>query len=109
MNSIDRFSSRLRSARRSRICAWIGDVERGGGLVRDQSSGLLAERHGDHHALPLPARKLMRDRRRGRVSGLRMPTRSEKLEDALPHRLALQALVELDGLAAAASRWCGAG
>ena len=36
-----------------------GDVERGGGLVGDQQIGLVGERHGDHHALPLPAGELV--------------------------------------------------
>ena len=37
-----------------------GDVERGGGLVGDQEVGLVGQRHGDHDALPLAARELMR-------------------------------------------------
>ena len=37
-----------------------GHVERGGRLVGDQQVGLVGERHGDHHPLPLPAGKLMR-------------------------------------------------
>ncbi len=37
-----------------------GDVERGGRLVGDEQVGLVGERHGDHHPLPLPARKLVR-------------------------------------------------
>ena len=37
-----------------------GDVERGGRLVGDEEVGLVGERHGDHHPLPLPARELMR-------------------------------------------------
>ena len=38
-----------------------GDVERGGRLVGDQQVGLVGERHGDHHALALAARELMRE------------------------------------------------
>jgi hypothetical protein len=37
-----------------------GHVERGRRLVGDQQSGFEHERHGDHDALPLPARELMR-------------------------------------------------
>ena len=37
-----------------------GDVERRGRLVGDQQIGLAGERGGDHRALPLPARQLMR-------------------------------------------------
>ena len=35
------------------------DVERRGGFVGDQEVGAVGERHGDHHPLPLPARKLV--------------------------------------------------
>ncbi len=42
-----------------------GDVEGGGGLVGDQQVGLVGEGHGDHHALALPARELMRIGARG--------------------------------------------
>ncbi len=37
-----------------------GDVERRGRLVGDEEVGLVGERHGDHHALALAARQLMR-------------------------------------------------
>ncbi|GAV33962.1 hypothetical protein ROTAS13_01622 [Roseomonas sp. TAS13] len=37
-----------------------GDVQRGGRLVRHQQLRLAGERHGDHHALVLPARQLVR-------------------------------------------------
>ena len=37
-----------------------GDVERRRRLVGDEQIGLVGERHGDHHALTLAARKLMR-------------------------------------------------
>ena len=37
-----------------------GDVERGGRLVGDEKVGTVGERHGDHHALALAARELMR-------------------------------------------------
>ena len=37
-----------------------GDVERGGRLIGDEQVGLVGERHGDHHPLPLAARELVR-------------------------------------------------
>ena len=37
-----------------------GDVERRGRLVGDEQVGLVGERHGDHHPLPLAARELVR-------------------------------------------------
>jgi hypothetical protein len=37
-----------------------GDVERRRRLVGDQEVGLVGQRHGDHHALALAARELMR-------------------------------------------------
>ena len=37
-----------------------GDVERGGRLVGDQQVRVVGERHGDHHALALAARKFVR-------------------------------------------------
>ena len=37
-----------------------GDVERGGRLVGDQQLGVVGERHGDHHPLPLAAGELVR-------------------------------------------------
>ena len=37
-----------------------GDVERGRRLVGDQEIGSIGERHGDHHALALPAGELVR-------------------------------------------------
>ena len=37
-----------------------GHVERGRRLVGDQDVGIVGERHGDHHALPLAAGKLVR-------------------------------------------------
>jgi hypothetical protein len=35
------------------------DVERRGRLIGDQELWVVRERHGDHHALPLPARQLV--------------------------------------------------
>ena len=37
-----------------------GHVERRGRLVGDEEVGLVGERHGDHHALALPAGELVR-------------------------------------------------
>ena len=37
-----------------------GDVERGGWFVGDQKIGLVCERHGNHDALTLTARELVR-------------------------------------------------
>ncbi len=37
-----------------------GDVERRRRLVGDEEIGTIGERHGDHHALALAARELMR-------------------------------------------------
>ena len=37
-----------------------GHVQRGGGLVGDQQLGLAGQGHGDHHALLLATRKLVR-------------------------------------------------
>ena len=39
-----------------------GDVERRRRLVGDEQVWLVGQCHGDHHALPLPARQLMRER-----------------------------------------------
>ena len=35
-------------------------IQRGCRLIRDQQIGVIGQRHGDHHTLPLPARHLMR-------------------------------------------------
>ena len=37
-----------------------GDIQRGGGFVRDQQVGLAGQRHGDHHALGHAAGKFVR-------------------------------------------------
>ncbi|MDT4885592.1 hypothetical protein FQZ97_1218410 [compost metagenome] len=37
-----------------------GDVKRGSRLVGDQDVGVVGKRHGDHHALALAARQLVR-------------------------------------------------
>jgi hypothetical protein len=48
------------SSRMSEDLGLRGHVQRGGGLVADQQRGLQDERHGDHDALALPARELVR-------------------------------------------------
>ena len=53
-------SSRCRALQQLQDLRLDGDVERGGRLVGDQQVGLVGERHGDHHALPLAAGKLVR-------------------------------------------------
>ena len=52
--------SRCSPRSRSRICAWIGDVERGRRLVGDQQPRVAGDRHRDHHALVHAARQLVR-------------------------------------------------
>ncbi len=49
------------------------DVERRRRLVRDEQVGIVGQRHGDHHALPLPARELVREVLQPGF-GSRMPT-----------------------------------
>lgn len=46
-----------------------GHVERGGGFVRDQQVGLAHQGHRDHHALPQPARQLVRILRQAAFGG----------------------------------------
>ena len=61
------------------------DVERGRGFVGDQKIGLVGERHGDHHALALSARELVRIARK---PGFRIGDAHliEQLEGARPRR-----------------------
>src|ERR1051326_5943283 len=56
-----------------------GDVERGGRLVSDQQIGFVGERHGDHHALALPAGKLVRIAREPRL-GIGNPDLAQQLD-----------------------------
>ena len=70
-----------------------GDVERRGRLVGDQQVGLVGQSHGDHHALALAARELVREgvepvRRLGNADLL------QQLERALARGRARQALVQ---------------
>ena len=78
-----------------------GDVERGGRLVGDQQVGLVGERHGDHHPLPLAARELVRiglepalRDRRCRPSSSRSSTRSRAARSDMP-AMDLQHLADL--------------
>ena len=76
-----------------------GDVERRRRLVGDQEIGIVGERHGDHHALALAARQLVRISRASRVSGSRMPTLVRSSTMRWRRVAAPQALVERDDLA----------
>ena len=76
MNSIAMPSLACRSFSSVEDLRLHGDVERGRRLVGDEEIRPVGERHGDHHALALAARKLMRDRRRAGSAGSRMPTSS---------------------------------
>ena len=62
-------------------------------LVRDQQVRPVRQRHGDHHALPLPARKLVRI---GAQPAFRVADADlrHQVQDARPRRLAAQALVQ---------------
>ena len=59
-----------------------GDVERGGGLVGDDQRRLQRQRHGDHHALALAARQLVRVAGQNAL-GLGQAHVAEHLDDAL--------------------------
>ena len=60
ISSTDMPISRCRRLIRSRIWAWIGDVERRRRLVGDQQRRPAGDRHGDHDALAQAARQLVR-------------------------------------------------
>ena len=60
MSSIAMPRRRCRSREQRQDLRLDGDVERGGRLVGDQQVRLVGERHGDHHALALAARQLVR-------------------------------------------------
>ena len=73
-----------------------GDVQRGGRFIRNQQVGPVGKGHGDHHALTLTARQLV---------GIGVQTAFgvadadlfQQFDDARPHRIAAQTLVQLDG------------
>ena len=75
-----------------------GDVERRRRLVGDQQVRLVGERHGDHHALALAARKLMRE---GAEALLRLADADlvQQLEHARAHGLLVHAPVHAQHLA----------
>ena len=70
---------RLQVAQQLQDLRLDGDVERGGGLVGDQQIGLVGERHGDHHALALAARELVRIGVEP-LLGLRQPDQAQQLQ-----------------------------
>ncbi len=75
-----------------------GDVERRGRLVGDQEIGTIGERHGDHHALALAARQLMRKGAEplGRIGNADL---LQKLDDAGANLLRAARAVKLEDLA----------
>ena len=94
MNSIAMPRLRLQRLQQLEDLRLHGDVERGGRLVGDQQVGLVGERHGDHHALALAARELVRDRRRAAPSGIGDADLVEQLEGAGAGGGAAQAAME---------------
>ena len=98
MNSMRHAEPRLELLQQLEDLRLDGDVERGGRLVGDQEVGLVGERHGDHHALALAARELMRialepARRIGNAD------LAEQLDDARARGRSLDAAVQLENLA----------
>ena len=73
-------------------------VERGRRLVGDEQIGLVRERHGDHHALALAARKLVRV---GGKPVLRVADADflQKLQRPLPRRAVRHAAMDFQDLA----------
>ena len=84
-----------------------GDVERGRRLVGDQQVRLVGERHGDHHALPLAARQLMRI---GAEAALRIADADfrQQLQRPLPALPVAHALVQASESRRSAARSCAA-
>ena len=72
--------------RRSRICFWIVTSSAVVGSSAISSFGLQAMRHGDHHALALAARHLVRKGAKRRSAGSGMPTCVEQLDRARARR-----------------------
>ena len=60
MNSIAMFEPALELGEQLQDLRLHGDVERRRRLVGDEEVRLVRERHGDHHALALPAGELVR-------------------------------------------------
>ncbi len=75
-----------------------GHVERGRRFVGDQELRLVGERHGDHHALALPARKLMREGAEP-AHGIADADLLEKRQGARARLFAFDALVQRQDLA----------
>ena len=75
-----------------------GDVERCGRLVGDQQVGLVGERHRDHHALALAARKLVRIGIEP-ARGIADADQGQQFEGAGARLLAAQALVQFEDFA----------
>ena len=73
------------------------DVERGGRLVGDQQIGLVGERHGDHDALTLAARELMRIGAQPRLR-IRDADFTQKLNDSVPNRVFAAHAVQFENL-----------
>ena len=72
-------------------------VERGGRLVRDQNVGPVGQRHGDHHALALPAGKLVRPGAQP-AFGVADADLGQQFDDPLPRGIARQPLVQGEAL-----------
>ena len=89
-------ASRRRSRiSRSRICAWIVTSSAVVGSSATSNFGLAGQRHGDHHALVLPAGEFMRIGVDSRRAASGMPTRSSRrlasARAAAPRQAAMQA------------------
>ena len=65
-----------------------GHIQAGGGLVHHQQPGIAHQRHGDHHALLLPAGELVRVTRhhRFRIGELDLPQHGDGLFAGSLHR-----------------------
>ena len=98
MNSIAMPSLSCSALRSARICACTVTSRAVVGSSAIRSFGLIGERHGDHHALTLPARKLMRE---GTEPALRVADADflEERKGALTGLAAFDALVQRQDLA----------
>ena len=75
------------------------DVERGRRFIGDEQVGIVGKRHGDHHALALAARKLMRKILKPRFRDRGCPLSSEaRSPSGVPWRRA-DALVDFEDFA----------
>jgi hypothetical protein len=103
MNSIAIPCSVFSSSQQFEDLRLHGDVERRRRLVGDQQFGTVGQRHGDHHALPLTARKLVR------VGGKPFPGLAdadlvEQVENLVPGFIGPDLLVQVQDFAKSASR-----